>query len=76
MGGLFGGEPDPVIIPDKTIITGATVAEKAVTGLDEKTGIKKTARSTARAGTTKYRIPLASKKAGAKFSGGGTGLKI
>ncbi len=75
MGGLFGGD-EQIIIPTKQIITGGEVAEKATVSLDEKTGVKKTARSVARTGTTKYRIPLASQKAGAKISGGGSGLTI
>ncbi len=73
---IFGSDAAPIQAPDRQIITGETVAEKATTALDEQTDVKKTARGVARAGTTKYRIPLASQKAGAKFSGGGTGLKI
>ena len=80
MGGLvdaiFGGDDEIVQPPKQEVITGQTVAEKAVTGFEEEAGAKTSARTTARKGTTQFRIPLASGTAGAKLSSKGAGLKI
>lgn len=73
---IFGSDEVVAPPPEQQIITGDTVKEKAGVALEEGKEVKKTARGTARAGTTKYRIPLANKTAGAKLSGGGAGLTI
>ena len=80
MGGLvdaiFGGDDEIVQPPKREVITGQVVGEKAVGGFEEEEESKLTARTTARKGTTQFRIPLAGGIAGAKLTGKGAGLKI
>ena len=79
MGGLVDaifGKDEVIQPPKQEIITGQTVGEKSVKGFEEEEGAKATARTTARKGTTQFRIPLAGGIAGAKLTGKGAGLKI
>jgi len=58
-----------------SISTGNVVASGGPKSFDENDERSSSSRSTARRGTTKFRIPIANAKAGARSSGG-TGLKI